>query len=139
MKQKTYSGGCACRAIRYEATGDPVAELHCQCRHCQMRSGTGHSSYAVFAGANAVTVTGEPQIWRTTGDSGNEKRHAFCGTCGTPTHVTFAANPDIMAIHPGSLDEPSRFQPTLMTYGIRGLDWDRYDPALTIFEKGPPA
>lgn len=139
MNQRTYTGGCACGAIRYEATGEPVAELHCQCRHCQMRSGTGHSSYVVFAGAGAVTVTGEPRSWRIAGDSGSEKIHAFCQTCGTPTHVTFAANPEITAIHPGSLDDPTRFHPTLMTYGSRGLDWDRHDPELTVLEKGPPA
>ena len=46
----TYTGGCTCGAIRYEATGDPVAELHCQCQHCRSRSGTGHSSFVVFAG-----------------------------------------------------------------------------------------
>ena len=139
MSGTTYTGGCACGAIRYEATGAPVAELHCQCRHCQMRSGTGHSSYLVFAGADAVTVTGEPKSWRIAGDSGNEKIHAFCPICGTPTHVTFAASPGIVAIHSGSLDAPERFHPTLVTYGSRGLDWDRRDPGLTVLQRGPPA
>lgn len=139
MSGKTYTGGCACGAIRYEATGEPVAELHCQCQHCRMRSGTGHSSYVVFAGADSVTVTGEPRIWRIAGDSGNEKIHAFCPTCGTSTHVKFAVNRDVTAVHPGSLDSPARFHPTIITYGSRGLDWDRHDPELTVFEKGPSA
>jgi len=138
MGKTTYKGGCACGAIRYEASGAPIAELHCQCRHCRMRSGTGHSSYAVFAGPAAVTVTGAPRTWRITGDSGSQKIHAFCPTCGTPTHLTFAANPDITAIHAGSLDAPDRFRPTLVTYTRRRLDWDWTDPQLTVFEKGPP-
>lgn len=49
----TQNGQCACGSVRIEATGDPVAELHCQCRQCQMRSGTGHSTYMVFAGSEA--------------------------------------------------------------------------------------
>ena len=48
---KPYTGGCACGAIRYEARGDAIAEIHCQCRDCQKRSGTGHSSYRPFRNA----------------------------------------------------------------------------------------
>ena len=137
MTDKTYAGGCACGNVRYQATGTPVAELHCQCLHCQKRSGTGHASYIVFAGRGAVSITGDASIWRIAGDSGHEKSHGFCPTCGTPTHVTFAASPDITAILPGSLDDPTIFQPSFVTYGCRALDWDRQDPALTIIERGP--
>lgn len=139
MTEKKYSGGCACGAIRFEATGEPVAEQHCQCEQCRKRSGTGHSSYAVFAGADAVTVTGETQTWRVAGDSGNDKIQAFCPTCGTPIHVKFDAMPGVTAIHVGSLDDPAWFHPTHVTYGSRGHDWDRQDPDLTVFEKMPPA
>lgn len=37
----TITGGCACGAIRYECTAEPVAAMHCQCRDCQHSSGTG--------------------------------------------------------------------------------------------------
>ena len=45
---KTYTGGCACGAIRYETSSEPIFENHCQCRDCQKRSGTGHGSYLTF-------------------------------------------------------------------------------------------
>jgi hypothetical protein len=38
----SYTGGCACGAIRYEINGEPVVMLDCQCRQCQRDSGTGH-------------------------------------------------------------------------------------------------
>lgn len=47
---KTYAGGCACGAIRYETSSEPIFENHCQCRDCQKRSGTGHGSYLTFPG-----------------------------------------------------------------------------------------
>ena len=28
---KTYTGGCACGAIRYETSSEPIFENHCQC------------------------------------------------------------------------------------------------------------
>ncbi|MEO4042446.1 GFA family protein [Hoeflea sp. CAU 1731] len=133
-----FEGGCACGAIRYVAKGEPVAQSHCQCRHCQMRSGGGHGSYLVFAGDDAVTVTGKPKTWRIAGDSGNEKIHAFCPDCGAPVCLTFAAMPGVTAIHAGSLDEPARFRPTAVTYTASGPGWDTLDSSLAAFAGMPP-
>lgn len=134
---RLYAGGCACGAIRFETASDPVFENHCQCRDCQKRSGTGHSSYLTFPRRAEVTITGKLKEWRTKGDSGNEKVHAFCPTCGTPVHVTFAAASEPIAFHATSLDEPSLFSPQAITYRIRGHAWDTMDPALQAFERMP--
>jgi hypothetical protein len=135
---RLYSGGCACGAIRYETTSEPIFENHCQCRDCQKRSGTGHGSYLTFPDRAAVTITGQAKEWRVKGDSGNEKIHAFCPICGTPVYLTFAAAPKAIAFHPGSLDDPSRFNPQVVTYAIRAHAWDSMQPAMTAFERMPP-
>ena len=134
---KPYSGGCACGAIRYEIRSEPIFQNHCQCRDCQKRSGTGHSSYLTFAGRSQATLSGEPTTWGIAGDSGNEKVHAFCPTCGSPVFLTFAAMPDLIAVHAASLDDPNRFEPQVVTYNFRGLAWDMIDPSLQTFEKMP--
>lgn len=105
---KKFIGGCACGAIRYEKTGETIAENHCQCHDCQKRSGTGHSSYLAFSDRADLTVKGDPKTWNVAGDSGEEKVHSFCPKCGTPVFVTFVAMPDLVAIHVGSLDDPSQ-------------------------------
>lgn len=133
-----YAGGCACGAIRYEATGRPIFENHCQCRDCQKRSGTGHASYLTFPSRADVKITGTASDWRVAGDSGNEKIHSFCPICGTPVYLAFAAMPDLIAVHAASLDDPSRFNPNVLTYSSGGLAWDRIDTALQAFEKMPP-
>ena len=84
-----------------------------------------------------VTITGEAKNWRVAGDSGNEKVHAFCPTCGTPVYLTFLAMPDLIAVHAASLDDPSQFDPQLVTYSIRGHAWDMIDPSLQKFERMP--
>lgn len=66
------------------------------------------------------------------------KEHAFCPSCGTPVYLTFAAAPNIFIIHAGSLDDPSRYKPQMLTYAVRGLAWDKTDPALTRFDRMPP-
>ena len=132
-----YTGGCACGAIRYETSGEPLFQNHCQCPDCQKRSGTGHGSYLTFRNRAEMTITGEAANWRVAGDSGNDKVHAFCPTCGAPVFLTFAAMPDLVAIHAASLDEPGRFVPQAITYAMRAHAWDRMDPALPSFDKMP--
>jgi hypothetical protein len=134
---RPYAGGCACGAIRYQTNSEPIVESHCQCRDCQKRSGTGHGSYLVFPQRADMAITGEARDWRVAGDSGNEKIHAFCPTCGTPVYLAFAAMPELIAVHAASLDDPSRFDPQMVTYGIRGETWDMIDPALPTFERMP--
>lgn len=48
MSGKAYTGGCACGAVRFEISGEPMVQADCQCRDCQRKSGTGHGSYLTF-------------------------------------------------------------------------------------------
>ncbi|TGL67883.1 GFA family protein [Leptospira kmetyi] len=136
---KTYEGGCACGAIRYSTKHQPIFQNHCQCRDCQLRSGTGHGSYLTFPSRNEMSISGDATHWEVKGDSGNIKIHSFCPVCGTPVYLRFAAMPDLIAIHATSLDEPSLFSPQALTYSVRGLAWDKIDPYLKAFEKMPNA
>ncbi len=133
---KSYTGGCACGALRYEIPGEPVFSNHCQCRDCQRDSGTGHGSYLTFM-RDGVKVTGAAATWDMVADSGNVKTRGFCPKCGTSVFLNFAAAPGIFTVNAASLDEPERFKPQVVTYAARGLAWDNLDPALTKFEKMP--
>ncbi len=110
---KPYTGGCACGAIRYEISAEPIAMNDCQCRDCQTH-------------------------WDMVGDSGNVKTRGFCPACGSPVYLTFSAMPDLFTIHAASLDDPGRYEPQMVTYTVRGHAWDRLDPAVPKFERMPP-
>lgn len=135
---QTYTGGCACGAIRFEITGEPVFANHCQCRDCQHMSGTGHGSYLTFP-REGVKCSGEATLWDMKGDSGQIKTRAFCPTCGSPVYMTFAAMPGIFTVHAASLDDPGRFTPKVLTYAMGGHAWDQLDAALTRFDRMPVA
>ena len=135
---KPYTGGCACGAIRYSILGEPLFSNHCQCRDCQRESGSGHGSYATFA-RTGVTLTGEARHWDMVADSGNVKRRGFCPQCGVAVYMTFAAQPDVFTIRAGSLDEPARYKPQVVTFAARGHGWDCLDSDLTKFAGMPPA
>lgn len=133
-----YTGGCACGAIHYEISDEPIFSNHCQCRECQRLSGTGHGSYMTFPSKANVKLKGEAKHWEVAADSGNVKTHAFCPTCGSPVYLTVRDAPDLFIVHAASLDDPSRYKPQVVTYSVRGYDWDLLDPALTKFDKMPP-
>jgi hypothetical protein len=37
------TGGCACGAIRYEVTEEPMVMFNCHCRDCQKTTGGGYT------------------------------------------------------------------------------------------------
>jgi hypothetical protein len=135
---ETYTGGCACAAIRYEIADDPLVMGDCQCRDCQRKSGTGHGSYLTFPSKKRVKLTGDATHWDMVGDNGNVKTRGFCPNCGSPVYLTFAAAPELFTVHAASLDDPRRYKPQLVTYASRALPWDHLDPELPKFEKMPP-
>ena len=134
---ESYTGGCACGAVRFEIAGEPLFQNECQCRDCQRTSGTGHGSYLTFP-RQGVKQSGDARFWNLVGDSGNVKTRAFCPTCGSPVSLTFAAAPEVFTVHAASLDDPGRYRPQAVTYARRGLAWDALDPALPKFAGMPP-
>ena len=134
---KSYTGGCACGALRYQISDDPMFQNDCQCRDCQMRSGTGHGSYLTFPNKEHVQLTGAGKHWDIIADSGNAKTHVFCPVCGSPVYLTFSAMPDLFTVHAASLDDPNLYKPQAVTYNVRGYAWDHLDPTLPTFAKMP--
>jgi hypothetical protein len=135
---EAYAGGCACGAIRYEISDEPMVQTDCQCRDCQRKSGTGHGSYLTFPDKTRVKLDGAASHWDIISDRGNVKTRAFCPTCGSPVYLTFVAMPDLFTVHAASLDDPSRYQPQVVLYTARGHAWDKLDPALPTFDRMPP-
>ncbi len=134
---KPYTGGCACGAIRYEISAEPIAMNDCQCRQCQYDSGTGHQSHLTFNGA-PVKVQGEATRWNMVGEGGTVKARAFCPTCGSPVYMTFPDMPDLFIVSAASLDDPGRYKPQMVFWTAGGHAWDHLDPALPKFDRMPP-
>ncbi|HEY6632843.1 MAG TPA: GFA family protein [Rhizobiaceae bacterium] len=134
---KAYTGGCACGAIRYEISGEPVFSNDCHCRDCQSESGTGHQSHLTFR-RDDVKLTGEGSGWDMVADSGQVKTRFFCPTCGSPVYLTFSAMPKFFSVRAASLDDPSRYSPQAVTYAVRRYAWDQVDAGLPRFDGMPP-
>ena len=79
-------GHCHCGEITFEAEVDPVALTICHCTDCQTLT---RSAFCVNIPASAehFVLRGTPKSYVKTAESGNKRRHAFCGDCGTPIYA----------------------------------------------------
>lgn len=111
-----------CGAIRYATNSRPISQNHCQCRDCRRRSGTGHGSYLTFPRSAEAEIHGTAATWQVAAGNGNAKTHAFCPTGGTPVYLTLSERPQLIVFHATTLDDPSRFRPQQILFGIRGHD-----------------
>lgn len=134
---RSYTGGCACGAVRYEIAAEPMMAGHCQCRDCQRATGTGHSSMMAFPEA-AVRLTGKPRFHDAKADSGSTVSRGFCPECGSSVIGKTSGIPGMVTIAAGSLDDPTRFKPQMVVYTSSGHAWDPVDPKLAAFAKMLP-
>lgn len=132
-----YVGGCLCGQVRYEIDAEPVVSLQCQCRNCQKRSGTGHTSFMAFPKA-AVKLTGPLKYHAVKADSGHMASVGFCTECGSQVCGSSTGAPELVPIMAGSLDDPNLFSPQMVLFAMRASAWDRVDPALPKFPGMPP-
>jgi hypothetical protein len=128
------TGGCACGAIRYQFTGEPLASLNCHCRDCQRETGGGSAPILIVPTAAFAVTRGTPGRFDVIADNGNTTTRTFCAACGS---VLFGAGPDTTNIRAGSLDDPGWFRPTMDIYTASAQPWDLMSPDLPKFSKLP--
>ena len=131
-------GGCMCGAVRYHLEGEPLAVINCYCTDCQHVSG-GAFVTGVLVPRPAVTFTkGEPRGFSGTSESGNTVTRSFCRDCGAPLFSELSANPGLIVVKLGSLDDPRSFAPSMSIWTGSALGWAHIDPNLPQFPKNPP-
>jgi hypothetical protein len=133
-----FLGGCACGAIRYECSAEPIAMINCHCRDCQRSSGTAFSSVVVVPVSAVKLLNSEPKHHAVRAESENIVRRGFCCECGSPLFADSSARSDILAIKAGSLDDPSWFKPTVDIWTASAQPWDYMNPDLAKIAKHPP-
>ena len=128
-------GGCYCKEVRYESSGDIGMRVQCFCRECQYITG-GDSLLGVAVPEDGFTVTqGALKDFKRT-DIDNAVTRQFCPNCGT--HVATRAMPGMVLIKIGSLDDPSVFEaPQMQIYTCDKQDYHRLTEGIPTFERMP--
>ena len=135
-----FLGGCACGAIRYECSVEPLEMFQCHCRDCQRASG-GVGVYALLVPKKSFKFTkGTPRYHFTQSEMGSRHQRGFCAECGS--RLTGGENADgsspFVGINAASLDDPHWFRPQYHIFACDAQPWDYLNPTLPKFEKYPP-
>ena len=124
-----FTGGCACGAIRYQSTAEPMMMLNCHCRDCQRSSGGPFSSFVVVPAEAFKLLQGSLRFHPSPSEAGGQTHRGFCPDCGSPIVVKPDAAPQFVAIRPASLDAPRWFDPQMDVWTCDAHPWDQMNPA----------
>ncbi|MGH7781807.1 MAG: GFA family protein [Candidatus Binataceae bacterium] len=116
-------GRCACAAVRYKLTADPLIVHACHCRDCQRITG---SAFVInlwiekrFVEADHAAL----KSYRLKGGSGQAHEVFFCGACGTYLWSEYGAPSDYLFVRAGTLDQPEAVKPDVHIFTRGKLPW----------------
>jgi len=117
-------GGCACGALRYKLTADPLIVHACHCRNCQRLTGSAFVTNIWIEKKFVETVSGVPKSFKLSGGSGNPHEVFFCDRCGTYLWSKYYAAPgDTVLLRVGTLDHPEAIKPDVHIFTRSKLPW----------------
>jgi hypothetical protein len=118
------SGGCTCRAIRYELSSAPIFVHCCHCRWCQRETGSAFVINALLEADRVVLTAGTPNVVLTPSNSGKGQKISRCPTCCVAVWSNYAGGRDaIRFVRVGTLDEPDRLPPDIHIFTASKQPW----------------
>jgi hypothetical protein len=133
---RTYSGGCLCGAVRWEAHGEPMSQGYCCCPDCRKASGSGFIPWMTFS-ASVLRFTGETKHSIAQSIRGSDAVRNHCAQCGGLVFGGIVGHVTNHTIYAGSLDEPALFQPQMALFVRSKPDWVVIPPGLKTFDTLP--
>ncbi len=130
-------GRCHCGRITFEAEVDPATVTICHCTDCQMLTGSAFRANIPTAAADFVLRSGTPKSYVKTAESGNRRRHAFCGDCGTPIYACAVEDPPpSYSLRVGTIAQRAAFAPRRQIWRRSALPWVDRLAGVSQAEKG---
>ncbi len=115
----TYTGGCQCGAVKFQASGAPKFVSKCHCNSCRKATGAAFSTWVGFADGQVRWLKAAPSIHA----SSLGAARGFCAACGAPLTYAGEAWPGEIHILIGAFDNPNAFTPDKDVFTEDALDW----------------
>lgn len=114
-----HTGSCLCGAVRYVARGMPVQVNICHCRMCQKATGAPMSAWVTFPRDQVEFVGTEPTFRQ----SSEIAVRGFCAACGSALTWQGTAQPELIDLSVGTLDDPGRIRPQDHLWTSSAVPW----------------
>ena len=126
-------GGCACGAVRYRLTSDPLFIHCCHCLNCQRQTGSAFVINLLIEADRVELLAGEPLAVDVPRDDGSTQRIFRCPTCQVAVYSRYG-RPEVLFVRGGTLDQPSSVTPDVHIYTRSKLSWIRLPDSVPAFE-----
>jgi hypothetical protein len=115
-------GGCACGAVRYRLTSEPLFVHCCHCLNCQRQTGSAFVINLLIEADRVELLTGQPEPVDVPRDDGSAQRIFRCPSCQIAVYSEYGW-PELRFVRAGTLDEPSAVRPDVHIYTRSKLPW----------------
>jgi hypothetical protein len=129
----TLEGGCACGAVRYRLTSDPLFIHCCHCLNCQRQTGSAFVINLLIEADRVELLAGEPQPVEAPRDDGSTQVIFRCPTCQVAVFSEYG-RPEVRFVRGGTLDQPSAVAPDVHIYTRSKLPWITLPDSVPAFE-----
>jgi hypothetical protein len=115
-------GGCACGAVRYRLTSEPLFVHCCHCLNCQRQTGSAFVINVLIEADRVEVVAGEPGPVPVPRAGGRMQQVWRCPTCQVAVFSEYT-NPRIRFVRAGTLDRPATVAPDVHIFTRSKLPW----------------
>src|SRR5256885_1733686 len=115
-------GGCACGAVRYRLTSEPLFTHCCHCLNCQRQTGSAFVINLLIEADRVEVLAGDPHPVDAPRDDGSRQRIFRCPVCQVAVFSEYGRE-EGRFVRGGTLDEPSRGAPGDRIYPRSKLRW----------------
>ena len=126
-------GGCACGAVRYRLTSDPLFIHCCHCLNCQRQTGSAFVINLLIETERVELLAADPHPVDAPRDDGSKQRIFRCPTCQVAVFSEYG-RPELRFVRGGTLDQPSRVSPDVHIFTKSKLNWITLPDSVPAFE-----
>jgi hypothetical protein len=126
-------GGCACGAVRYRLTCDPLFTHCCHCLNCQRQTGSAFVINLLIEADRVELVAGAPQPVEVPRDDGSKQLIFRCPTCQVAVFSQYGRG-EVLFVRGGTLDQPSGVKPDVHIFTRSKLPWIRIPDSVPAFD-----
>jgi hypothetical protein len=119
---KPLEGGCACGAVRYRLTSDPLFIHCCHCLNCQRQTGSAFVINLLIETDRVELLEGDPQPVPVPRSGGKKQKIWRCPICQIAVFSQYTRR-QVRFVRGGTLDDPGAVAPDVHIFTRSKLPW----------------
>ena len=126
-------GGCACGAVRYRLTSDPLFVHCCHCLNCQRQTGSAFVVNLLIETDRVELLAGDPTPVSVPRDGGKKQRIWRCPVCQIALYSQYTRR-QVRFVRGGTLDDPASVAPDVHIFTRSKLPWVTLPESVPAFQ-----